>query len=175
MKKQILKAIGGVSVAILMLAVFAQVRVSAQDNDNELLQNGNVGNEQSLVGSWDVTISIVSCQNPAIVFFSFPATITYNQGGTMQESDLGGPGIVRLLGHGVWERQRGRRYSAAFRWLNFLPDRTPAGKNVVRETIRLGRGGDTYTSTATVVALDANGNVIPGAGGCGTETATRFE
>ena len=175
MKKQILKAIGGVSVAILMLAVFAQVRVSAQDNDNELLQNGNVGNEQSLVGSWDVTISIVSCQNPAIVFFSFPATITYHQGGTMQESDLGGPGIVRLLGHGVWERQRGRRYSAAFRWLNFLPDRTPAGKNVVRETIRLGRGGDTYTSTNTVEVLDANGNVIPGAGGCGTETATRFE
>ena len=164
MKKQILKAIGGVSLAILVLAVFAQVRVSAQ------VQNGN-----GLVGSWDVTVTIRSCQNPDIEFFSFPAMITYNQGGTMQESDLGSPFLVRLLGHGVWSHQNGRQYSAAFRWLNFNPDRTFAGTGVVRSTISLGRGGDTFTSTDTSVVLDANGNVIPGSEGCATQTATRFQ
>ena len=168
MKKQILKAIGGVSLAILALVVFAQVWVSAQEQNN---------NEQGLVGSWDVQVTVRDCHTGLPIPFIpiFPAMITYNQGGTMQESDLGGPGLVRLLGHGVWSHQNGRQYSAAFQWLNFLPDRTPVGKNVVRETIRLGRGGNTYTSTATVVALDANGDVIPGSEGCVTETARRFQ
>lgn len=180
MKKQILKAIGGASLAILVLAVFAQA------------QNGN---EQGLVGSWDVQITIRDCQT-GTPFFSFPAMITYNQGGTMQESDLGSPGLVRLLGHGVWNHQNGRQYSAAFRFLNFNPDRTFAGTNVVRQAITLGpgtigpgtitlgpgsdirlitRGSNTYTSTDTSEVLDANGDVIPGAGGCATETAIRFK
>jgi len=171
MKKQILKAIGGASLAILVLAVFAQVWVSAQDNDNELLRNGNGGNERSLVGSWDVQVTIRDCQT-GTPFFSFPAMMTYNLGGTMQESDLGGPVLVRLPGHGVWESQNGRHYSAAFQFLNFNPDRTFAGRNVVRSTIRLGQRGDTFTATDTVEILNANGEVINR--GCSTSTATRF-
>jgi hypothetical protein len=163
MTKQILKAIGVASLAILVLAVFALVRVPAQ------AQNGN---EQGLVGSWDVQVSIRDCQT-GTVFFSFPAMITYNQDGTMQETDLGGPGLVRLSGHGVWERQNARQYSAAFRFLNFNPDRTFAGRNVVRSAISLEQSGDSYTSTDTVEILDANGNLITR--GCGTSTATRFE
>ena len=105
MKKQILKAIGGASLAILMLAVFTQVWVSAQ---------GQNGNEQGLIGSWDVEVTIRDCQT-GTPFFSFPAMMTYDQGGTMQETDLGGPSITRLPGHGVWERQNGGQYAAAFR------------------------------------------------------------
>jgi hypothetical protein len=93
----------------------------------------------------------------------------------MEETDLGPPGTVRLPGQGVWDHQNGREYSAAFRVLNFNLDRTFAGTGVVREAITLGQGGDTYTATATFEFLDANGNLIPGAGGCGTETATRFK
>lgn len=172
MKKQIMKAIGGASLAILLLGVFAQVWVSAQDTETELLRNGNGGNERSLVGSWDVQVTIRDCQTGAVLF-GFPAMITYNQGGTMQESDLGAPVLTRLNGHGVWERQRARQYSAAFRWLNFNPDRTFAGTNVVRSSIRLGRDGNSYTSTDTTELIDANGNVFPVA--CATSTATRFE
>lgn len=172
MKKQVLKAIGGVSLAILVLAVFAQVWVSAQDNNNLLIRNGNGGNERTLVGSWDVKVTIRDCQTGA-EFFSFPAMNTYNQGGTMQESDLGGPGLVRLNGHGVWERQTGRQYSAAFRFLNFNPDRTFAGTNVIRSSISLSQNGNEYTATDRVELIDANGNVIPL--GCATQTAKRFE
>ncbi len=172
MKKQILKAIGGASLVILLLAVFAQVWVSAQENDNVLPRNGNGGNGRSLIGSWDVLVTARDCQS-GTPFFSFPAMITYNQGGTMQESDLGGPGIVRLNGHGVWERQTGRQYSAAFRFLNFNPNRTFAGTNVVRSSISLSQSGNEYTSTDTAELIDANGNVIPL--GCATQTAKRFE
>ncbi len=163
MKKQILKAIGGASLAILMLAIFTQVWVSAEE------QNGN---EQGLIGSWDVEVTIRDCQT-GTPFFSFPAMMTYDQGGTMQETDLGGPSITRLPAHGVWERQNGRQYAAAFRFLNFNPDRTFAGTNVIRSAISLEQSGTTYSSTDTLEVLDANGKVI--GGGCSTSTATRFK
>lgn len=168
MNKQILKVIGGASLAILMLATFALLSVSA----NESLQDGNGGIGRTLVGSWDVQVTSRDCQTGA-AFFSFPAMTTYHQGGTMQETDLGGPGLVRLPAHGVWERQNGRQFTASFRFLNFAPDRTFVGTSVIRSSITLSQSGNEYTSTDTLEVLDANGTVI--GGGCGTETATRFE
>lgn len=165
MKKQILKAIGGASLVILMLAVFAQVWVSAH------VQKGN---QQGLVGSWDVEVTIRDCQTGAPLF-SFPAAFTYNQGGTMQSTDLGPPVVITLPGHGVWQHETGREYSAAVRRLTFNPDRTFAGTGVVRSAISLGLSGDTYTSTDTFAFLDANGDIIPGSEACATETATRFK
>ena len=162
MKKLQLRTLGAALLAILMLAALAQVVVSAQGN----------GSDRSLAGSWDVEVTARDCQTGAKIF-SFPATMTYNQDGTMQETDLGGPGLVRLQGHGVWTHQSARQYSAAFRFLNFLPDRTFVGTNVVRSSINLGNSGDDYTSTDTAELIDANGNAIPL--GCATTTATRFK
>ena len=163
MKKQILKTIGGASLVIVMLAVFAQVWVSAQ------VQNDN---EQGLTGSWDVTVTARDCESGAPLF-SFLAVQTYNQGGTMQASSLGAPGTVRLDGHGVWKHIKGRQYSVAFRVLKYNLDGTFAGKDVIRDVISLDLGGDTYTSTGGVEILDPNGNLI--LRGCATTTATRFE
>jgi len=162
MNRQILKAIGGVSLAILV-AVFAQVWVSAQEQ---------AGNEPSLVGSWDAKITGRDCETGTPGPFSFPALVTYAQGGTMQETDLGGPGLVRLPGHGIWERKSGRQYSAAFRFLNFNLDRTFAGTNVISSAISLSHSGNEYTSSDSLEVLDANGNVVFRA--CSTQTATRF-
>jgi hypothetical protein len=167
MKKQIWKAIGGASLVILVLAVFAQVWVSAQNKTSELFQD-----EQSLTGSWDVQVTIRDCET-GVPLFGFPAMITYNQGGTMEESDLGAPVLVRLNGHGVWRHQTGRNYSSAFRWLNFNPDRSFAGTNVVRSSISLGLRGNEYTSTDKTDLIDPNGTVTPVA--CATTTATRFD
>jgi hypothetical protein len=163
MKKQILKAIGGAALVILMLAVFAQVWVSAQ------VQNVN---EQGLIGSWDVTVTARDCES-GTPLFSFLAVQTYNQGGTMEASNLGAPGIVSLDGHGVWNHIKGRQYSVAFRVLKYNLDGTFAGKDVIRDVISLDLGSDTYTSTGGVEILDPNGNLI--LRGCATTTATRFE
>ena len=165
MKRQILKVISGVSLTILM-AVVAQVWVSAQEQ---------AGNEPSLKGSWDVRVTARDCETGTPIPFIpvFPAIITYDQGGTMEETDLGGPGLVRLPGHGVWRRQSGRQYSAAFRFLNFSLDRTFVGTNVIRSAITLSHSGNEYTSTDTLEILDANVNVI--GRGCSTTAATRFE
>lgn len=166
MSRQNLKAISGVSLIILVVVVFAQVWVFAQEP---------AGNEPSLVGSWDVRVTARDCQTGMPIPFIpvFPAMVTYDQGGTMQQTDLGGPGLVRLPGHGVWKRQSGREYSAAFRFLNFNLDRSFAGTNVVRSAISLSHSGNEYTSTDTLEILDANGDVV--VTGCATQTATRFE
>jgi hypothetical protein len=162
MRKPHLKTLLGSLLAIVVMATLAQGLVSAQ----------GAGSERSLIGSWDVNVTIRDCQS-GVALFGFPAMITYSQDGTMQESDLGGPGVIRLNGHGVWQHQNGREYSAAYRWLNFNTDRTYAGKNVVRSVISLSQSGNEYTSTDTGELIDANGNTF--GIGCATTTATRFE
>ena len=165
MTKRILKTIGGASVAIFALALIGQIWVPVQ---------AQKGNDNGLIGSWDVLVTARDCETGAPIPFIpvFPAMMTYDQGGTMQESDLGGPGIIRLQGHGVWRHQIGRQYSAAFRFLNFLPDRTFIGTNVVRSSVSVSLDGNEYTSTDTVEILDPNGGVV--ATGCATTIATRF-
>jgi hypothetical protein len=163
MKKQIMKIIGSASPVILMLAVFAQVWVSAQAQSNS---------DQGLTGSWDVTVTARDCES-GTPLFNFLAVQTYNQGGTMQTGNLGAPGLVYLDGHGVWEHIKGRQYSIAFRVLKFNPDGSYAGKDVIRDVISLDLGGDTYTSTGGIDILDPDGNLI--LRGCATTTASRFE
>lgn len=166
MKKQILKAIGGASLVILLLTVFAQVRVSAQ---------GHSGNEQGLVGSWSLVVTLRDCQTGDPLPFPppFSAMNTYNQGSTMQQAAPPGPGVTALPGHGVWSHQTGQRYSAAFQAFGLNPDGTLASRLIVRSAIHLGRGGDSYTSTDTAEFLNANGDLLFRA--CSTTTATRFQ
>lgn len=162
MKKQMMKAIGVASVAILMLAVFTQVWVSAQEPK---------GNDQGLVGSWNLEVTLRDCET-GTASFSFPAMSTYNQGGTMQQAAIPGPGVTALGGHGVWSHQTGRGYSGAFQSFGINPDGT-FGRLIVRSAISLGQGGNDYTSTDTAEFLDANGTVVGRA--CSTTAATRFE
>ena len=166
MKRLILKTIGGASMVMFVVALIAQVWVPAQTQK---------GNDNGLIGSWDVRITARDCETgaPIPVIPVFPAMMTYDQGGTMQETDLGGPGVVRLPGHGVWQHQVGRQYSAAFRFLNFLPDRTFIGTNVVRSSVTVSLDGSEYTSTDTLEIRDANGVVV--GTGCASAVATRFQ
>jgi hypothetical protein len=165
MEKHILRTIGAAFVAIAMVAAFTQVWVSAQEEN---------GVQPSLVGSWDIQASIRDCAtgDPIPGFPVIPALMTYHQGGTMNESDLGGPGIIRLEAHGVWNRVAGRQYSAAMRWLNFLPDRTPIGSHILRQSITVSMDGYSFTSTDTVEFVAPDGTVTPGP--CATESGVRF-
>lgn len=168
MKSTLSKTIGAAALAILMLAVFAQVWVSAQDNDNESLRSGN---KQGLVGSWNLVVSLRDCET-GTVLVSFPAMSTYNQGGTTQQAAIPEPGVTALPGHGVWSHHTGRVYSGAFQAFFLNPDGT-FGRIIVRSAISLGQDGNNYTSTDTAEVLNANGDLLFRA--CSTTTATRFQ
>ena len=163
MKKQIFKAIGVASLAMLVLGVLAHVGVSAQ------VQNGN---EQGLIGSWDLEVTLRDCQDGSVIV-RFPAMNTYNQGGTTQQTAPPEPFSTFLPGHGVWSHQTANSYSGAFRFFKLNPDGNVATKTIVRSAISLERDGNSYTSTDTAETLNANGELL--FRGCSTTAATRFE
>jgi hypothetical protein len=167
MKNRLLKTVFGTTLAILMLAVSAQIWVSAQDKSNEDNED-----HQGIVGSWNVQVKIRDCQTGAVLG-TFPAMITYNEGGTLLEAANNPDSFYRTPGQGVWKHQNGRTYSSAFHFFRFNADGTPAGTALIRRRSELNRSGNSFTSTSTFEFFDPAGNSF--VSGCATETATRFE
>jgi hypothetical protein len=93
----------------------------------------------------------------------------------MIESDPGNLSAptTNVGGQGIWKHLTGREYSIAFRVFRFNPDGSFAGKDVIRNFVQLGAGGDNYTSTGTVEIYNPSGVVV--FTGCATTSATRFE
>ena len=179
MKNTITKKIGGMALAVLMLAVFAQVRVFAQEDtkteDQSATQTTEEGKQnRSLVGVWQTVVTPRNCQTGLPVAPDFQGLSTYNKGGTYAEIAAGGNPILRSPGHGIWRRENGwRNYSLKFIFLRFNASGVFLGKQRITQTIELAANGDQLTSSGTVEVLDLNGNVI--GSGCSTATATRFE
>lgn len=183
MKNTFLKTTGTAALAILMMVIVAQVRVSAQDiYDTEQTETKKQVETQktesflrepgarSLEGSWSATVTFRNCQTGAALGPSFPAMDTFMQGGTMQEFGVAA-GFLRSQGHGVWSHENGRYFSSAYQFFRFNPDNTPNGRVVARKQIEV--LFDRYTATARTEFYDNNGNLFMQ--GCATETATRFQ
>ena len=183
MKNTIMKKIGGMALAFLMLAVFAQVRVYAQeetkteDQSAEQTTEDNSaerGQSRTIVGVWQTVVTPRNCQTGLPVAPDFQSLVTYNKGGTVAEFGGGGNPILRSPGHGVWRRANGwRTYSLKFLFLRFNASGVFIGKQRITQTTELAANGDQLTSSGTVEVLDLNGSVI--GSGCSTATATRFE
>lgn len=167
MKKQILKTLGGASLAILALTVITQVWVSAQDKDIQ-----SFASDQTLVGSWNLEVTLRDC-GTGTPFVTFPAINTYNQGGTTQQTALPGPEGPATPGHGVWSHKTGRSYAGAFQF--FILNANPAliRRVIVRSDINVDLGGSSYASTDAAEILTLDGTVV--GSGCSTSNATRFE
>ncbi len=167
MKNTLVKTIGATALAILMLIGFAQVWVFAQNNKSESSQN-----EQGLVGSWDIQVTIRDCGSGAALV-SFPTMMTFNQGGTMQETANDATPLLRLPGHGIWSHHRGNTYTRTFHFFRYNSDGTFAGTAKIIGQLELDRRGNTVSGTSTFQFLDPNGNSF--VSGCATEAGTRFE
>lgn len=163
MKKQILRTIGGATLAIVALAVFAQVWRPVQ---------AQKVSDQGLVGSWNLQVTLRDCES-GVPFVTFLAMNTYNQGGTTQQTAIPEPGATALPGHGVWSHDLGRNYSGAFQFFILNPNPALTSRVVVRSSISLDLGGDSYSSTDAAEILNLAGDVVARA--CSTSTATRFK
>ena len=179
MKNTFLKTIGGMALAILMLAVFAQVRVSAQDKVNE--QNNDEQTQESLsgqrgggrlVGTWDVQVTLRNCQTGAAIR-TFPSLTTFMSGGTTLDSTSGIPQARKTPGQGVWSHLSGNIYRFSFKSFSFDAVGNFTGWTIIRHEATLNSKATEYTSAGTAEVYDPNGNLIfPG---CSTTTAIRFE
>jgi hypothetical protein len=180
MKKTWLKTIARTTLAMLMLAVFAQSSAFAQDEAHEEKSaeqrqadsSAQQAKARRLEGVWDVQVTRLNCQTGAVIA-TVPAMLTYMRGGTMSDWGTGTAPSQRSPGMGVWSYESGRNYTSAFQFFRYNPDGTLAGRQVVRNQIVLSDSGSSFDVTTTAQILDLNGNVI--ANNCSTGVGTRFE
>ncbi len=179
MKNPISKTIGTM-LAILMLTVFTQISLSAQDivngekGDELTLEDSSAQrrNARALEGVWNVQITRRNCQT-GMAIGTGQAMLTYIRGGTMHEYGAGRPPSTRGSGHGVWSFNSNRQFTTAFQFFIFQSDGTLGGRMIVRQQIQVGRDKNRWTEITTTQVLDIDGNVIMN--GCATGIATRFE
>ncbi len=179
MRNTLLKTIGTATLTILMVATFAQVRVSAQNNDDEQ-QNDELTRKNSsdrddderIVGTWDVQVTIRNCQNGAAIR-TFPSITTYMSGGTFLESTSGIPQAAKTPGHGVWSHISRRTYRLSFKSFSFDAGGNFTGWQIIRQQVNLNRRANASESAGTLEVYAPNGTLV--FTGCSTATATRFE
>lgn len=179
MKNTFLKTIGGMALAILMLAMFAPVLVSAQDKGNE--QNKDEQTQEKLsgqngggriVGTWDVQVTIRNCQTGAAIR-TFASIGTFMSRGTVLDSTSGTPQALKTPGQGVWSHVSGNTYRFSFKSFSFDAGDNFTGWTIIRHQANLNHRADEYESAGTAEVYAPNGNLI--FTGCSTTTAIRFE
>ena len=182
MKNTILKKIGGMALAVLMLAVFAQVRAFAQEDTNKT-EDQNIGqttedasarheNSKKLIGTWDVRVTIRNCQTGAAIR-TFASMATYMPGGTRLGSTSGIPQALRTPEHGVWNYLGGRNYKISFKSYSFDGADNFTGWSIVRHQLTLNHQADAGESAGTLEVYAPNGTLV--STGCSTTTTTRFQ
>lgn len=162
MKHTFSKGIGIAAFLMMLLVTTALVPVYAQKDSAP----------KKLEGSWNVMVTGLDCQTGAPINATTPSILTYNYGGTMEETGSRIAPSRRGPGHGVWSHQTARQYAAAFQFFRFNADGTLAGRQVVRQQIEVSDSGDEFTSYAIGQVLDAAGNVV--STGCSEGLGTRF-
>ncbi len=179
MKNTFLKTIGKAALAILMLAMFAQISVSAQDindsqSDKQITEDTqeSLSNGQRLEGTWDVQVTIRNCQTGTAIR-TFPSIGTFMSGGTMSDSTSGTPQALKTPGHGIWSYIGGRNYRFKFKSFSFDASGNPTGWTIISHEANLNHRANEYVSAGIAEVYNMNGNLI--FTGCSTTTATRFE
>ena len=171
MKNKFMQIAAGTILGLLMIVGSTQPFVTGQELKNESSEDSteNISRNNSIVGTWQTSVTQHNCETGVPVAPAFPGLLTFNEGGTL----TGTSSAVSSV-YGVWERRGGRRnYSFAFISLRYSPTGTFIGTQKVRQTAELGASGNDFTTTGTAEVLEANGNII--GTGCSTSTGTRFE
>ncbi len=179
MKNTFSKTIGEMALAILLLAMFAPIWVSAQDKGNEQ-KNAERTQENSsgqsgggrLEGTWDVQVTIRNCQTGAAIR-TFASIGTFMSGGTLLDSTSGIPQALKTPGQGVWSHVSENTYRFSVKSFSFDAGGNFTGWTIIRHEAALNAKATEYTSAGTAEVYAPNGNLV--FTGCSTTTATRFE
>ncbi len=143
--------------------------VSAQERDDDAKSQSH---GRKLEGTWRVQVTLRNCQSGAELR-TFPAMLTFAEGGTLTGTTTAFPPALRGSDHGVWNRTGGHSYRALSEAFLFNPAGAWVSRQRITQEIQLARGGDIFTSDATVEFFDTLGNTT--STGCATAVATRME
>jgi hypothetical protein len=143
--------------------------VSAQEHEQDQRSQSH---GKKLEGTWRVKVTLRNCQSGAELR-TFPALLTFAEGGTLTGSTTAFPPALRGGDFGVWNQSGGRRHVAVTEAFLFNPAGAWISTQRITQAIELARSGDSFTSDAAVEFFDTLGN--PTSTGCATATATRME
>ena len=127
---------------------------------------------KKLEGTWRVQVTIHDCQTGAALR-TFPAFLTFAQGGTLVETTTGFSPALRTPGHGFWEHTGGKTFTATSEAFLFNPAGVWTGTQTLTQAIEMGNDSDEFSSNASIKIIDTNGNPI--STGCATAVAHRME
>lgn len=174
MKSKILKSVYVVAlVSVLVLAgaiLLTPMRsVRAQSQEVPSQSESQAGR---LEGTWRVQVAIRNCQTGEALR-SFPALLTFAQGGTLTETTTGFAPAQRTPGHGFWRRTGGHTYRAVSEAFLFNPAGAWTGTQKLTQTIEIEGNSDEFNSNATIEIFDVNGSLTTT--GCATAIGRRLE
>ena len=156
-------------IAVIVLALTATTS-PVWSQDTQTLASPTA---QSLQGTWRVTRTAVDCITGQDIL-SFPAIMTFNQGGTYTGYGVppgGDPG--QGTEYGVWQREPGRQnYSFRTVSYGYTAEGVFEGRAEVTDTLHL-TSANSFESSSTIQIFDADGNLLFTE--YATSTATRFE
>jgi hypothetical protein len=156
-------------IAVIVLALTATTSpVWSQDRQALLSPTAH-----TLQGTWRVTFTAVDCLTGQDIL-SFPAIMTFNQGGTYTGYGVlpgGDPG--QGTEYGVWQREPGsQNYSVRTVSYGYTAEGDFDGRAEITHTLHL-TSANSFEGSATIQIFDADGNLVFTA--CNTSTGTRFE
>lgn len=156
------------AIALFSLGSYASYgAVSAQEQDASSQSHGG-----KLEGTWRVQVTQRNCQSGAALR-TFPALLTFAEGGTLTGSTTAFPPALRGSDYGVWNHTDGHSYRAVSEAFIFSPAGAWVLTQRITQAIQLDLGGDSFTSDAAVEFFDTLGNTT--LTGCATAVATRME
>jgi hypothetical protein len=155
---------GLVLMAALVGTNFLQPALAAQNSTN--------AESHGLPGTWRVQVTIRDCTS-GTALRTFPAFLTFAQGGTLTETTTGFPPALRTPGHGFWSHLTGHSYHAVSEAFLFNPAGVWTGRQRLTQVIELGEQSDELNSTAINEIFDTNGSLI--LNGCATAVGNRME
>jgi hypothetical protein len=129
-------------------------------------------NGPNLEGTWRVQVTIRDCHS-GVSLRTFPAFLTFAQGGTLTETTTGFVPTLRSPGHGFWRHTTDQSYLAVSEAFLFSPAGVWSGTQRLTQSIEIGNSPDQLNSTATNEIYDTTGQLITS--GCATAVATRTE
>jgi hypothetical protein len=133
-----------------------------------------VGESESIVGSWYLTIISETAPGP------FKGEITFSEGGGLVASGQGDvlldppPGVPAIAtpGHGAWTRTANNNYLFTFRQVFYNGDGSYAGGAKIRNSAIVSKNGNSMSGQLAVDYYNENDEVV--FTGKGTFTAVRI-
>jgi hypothetical protein len=172
------KLFGGALVGVLTLTgvLFPGVERSAAQTGQSPVEHAADGNP--IEGAWRVTVTQKVCETGMPIGLSFQSLLIFSGGGTLSGTTANTafmPG--QLTGaFGAWSQDRGHGYSAVSEaFVIFSAGPFTQGSQILRHSISLMDGGNTFNDVASLQFYDVHGNPLLPAPGCATAIGQRLQ